>query len=75
MDQNHGLSPFKKMSIFRRFELFVFIAQKGAFPLKNIVKDIFLAYIAYKKNVGKMAIFGPKTIGYPLWKNVNFSTF
>ena len=22
-----------------------------------------------------MAIFGPKTIGSPLWKNVNFSTF
>ena len=37
---------FGKMSIFRLFELFVFISQKGFFSVQNIVKDIFLAYIA-----------------------------
>ena len=50
---------FGKMPILRLFELVVFIAQKGVFFFWNIVKDIFLAFIA-KKKVGKMAIFGPK---------------
>ena len=54
------VNPFGKMSIFRLFELLVFIAQKGVFLFYNIVKDIFLAYTALKKKVGKMAIFGPK---------------
>ena len=40
------VNPFRKMSIFRLFELLVFIAQKGVFSFQNIVKDIFLAYIA-----------------------------
>ena len=35
-----------KMRIFRLFELFVFIAQKGVFLFQNIEKDLFLAYIA-----------------------------
>ena len=37
---------FGKMTIFRPFELLVFIAQKGVFSFQNIVKDIFLAYIS-----------------------------
>ena len=41
------VNPFGKMSIFRLFELFVFIVRKGFFSIKNIVKHIFLAYIAY----------------------------
>ena len=45
------------MSIFRLFELLVFIAQKGVFSFQNIVKDIFLAYVARKTKVGKMSIF------------------
>ena len=52
-------NPFRKTSIFRLFELFVFIAFKGVFSFQNIIKDIFKAYIAEKKVV-KMAIFGPK---------------
>ena len=39
-------NPFQKMSIFRLFELLVFIAQKGVLSLQNVVKDIFLTYIA-----------------------------
>ena len=54
------VNPFGKMSIFRLFELLVFIAQKGVFSCQNIVKDIFLLYIAKKKKVGKIAIFGQK---------------
>ena len=39
------VNAFGKMSIFQLFKLLAFIAQKGVFPLQNIVKDIFLAYI------------------------------
>ena len=47
------VNPFGKMSIFPLYKLLVFIAQKGVFPLQNIVKDIFLAYITYKKKLEK----------------------
>ena len=43
------VKPFRKMSIFPLLELLVFIAQKGIFSFQNIVKDIFLVYIAKKK--------------------------
>ena len=41
------------MSIFRLFELLVFIAQKGIFSFQNIVKIIFLTNIAEKKMLEK----------------------
>ena len=41
------------MSIFRLFDLLVFIAQKGVFSFQNIVKHIFLADIAEKKKLKK----------------------
>ena len=43
------VNPLGKMSIFRFFELLVFIVQKGVFSFQNIIKK-----------VGKIAIFGPK---------------
>ena len=54
------VNPFGKMSIFRLFELLLFIAQKGVFSIQNIVKDIFLCLYFLKKKFEKMAIFGPK---------------
>ena len=42
------VNPFGKMSIFRSFELLVFIPQKGVFPLQNI-KTTFLWPIFPKK--------------------------
>ena len=57
------VNSFGKMSIFRLFELLVFIAQKGFFSFQNIVKDIFLAQIASNKKVVKMAFFWTKTMG------------
>ena len=54
--QKPWVNPFEKMSIFRLFEVLVFIGQKGFFSFQNIAKDILLAYIAYKKKVAKMAI-------------------
>ena len=47
------VNPFRKMSIFRLFKVLVFIAQKFLFLCQNIVKDIFLAYIASNENVEK----------------------
>ena len=62
------VNPFGKISIFRRFELVIFISQKGVFSFQNIVKDIFLAYIVPKKKYGKMATSGPKAWFYPFGK-------
>ena len=53
LNQNHGLILWEKMSIFRLFELFFFIAQKSVFSFQNIAKDIFLAYIAQKEKLEK----------------------
>ena len=53
------VNPFGKISIFRLFELLVFMAQKIVFFFQNIVKHVFLAYIAEKK-VGEIVIFRPK---------------
>ena len=69
------VNPFGKMSIFRLFQLLVFIAQKGVFSFYNIVKDICLAYIAWKKKVGKMAIFRPKPWVNPFKKSQFFDFF
>ena len=68
------VNPFGKMSIFRLFELLVFIAQKGVFSFQNIVKDIFLAYFAKKKN-GNIAIFGAKPSVNPFGKMSIFRLF
>ena len=64
-----------KMSIFRLFELLVFLAQKGAFSFQNIIESIILVYIAEKKQAGKMAIFGPKPWFNPLGKILIFRLF
>ena len=47
------VNPFGKISIFRLFEVLVFIAQKDVFSFQNIVKEIFLAYIAKKTKFEK----------------------
>ena len=47
------VNPLGKMSIFGLFELLVFTAKKGVFSFYNIVKDIFLPYIALKKKLEK----------------------
>ena len=51
--KNHGLTRLEKQSISRLFGLVVFIAQKDVFLFQNIIKDIFMAYIAYKKKLEK----------------------
>ena len=47
------VNSFGKMSIFRLCQLLVFIVYKGVFSFQNIVKDIFLEYIALKQKLEK----------------------
>ena len=65
-------NPFEKNSIVRLPQHFVFTAQKGVFTLQNTIKQIFLAYIALKKEDGKMANFEPKPWTNPFGKNSIF---
>ena len=67
--------PFENMPIFRLFELFDFIAQKGVFSFQNIVKDIFLAYSAQKKKFEKWPFFDENHGLSPLEKNSIFRRF
>ena len=65
-------NPFRKNSLFRLSQNLVFIAKKGVLSLQNTIKHIFLAYIALKKEDGKMANFGPKPWTNPFGKNSIF---
>ena len=69
------VNPFGKMSIFRLFELLLFIAQKGIFFILEYRKRHFLVYIAFNKRVGKMAIFEPKPWANPFRKMSIFRLF
>ena len=69
------VNPYGKMSIFRLFELLLFIALKGVFCLQNIIKYIFLAYIAKKKEIDKTAIFGQQPSVNPFEKMSIFRLF
>ena len=68
------VNPFGKMSIFRLFELLITIAQKGVFSFQNIVKDIFLVYIALKKKLEKWP-FLDQNHGLTLLEKCQFFAF
>ena len=69
------VNPFGKMSIFRLFELLVFIAYEGVFLVLEYHKRHFLGLYCLKKKVGKMAIFGPKPWVNPFGKTSIFRLF
>ena len=69
------VNPIWTNGHFSTFLILVYIAQKGFFSFQNIVKDIFLGYIAYEKKVGKIVIFGPKPQVNPLWTKWPFFDF
>ena len=69
------VNPFGKMSIFRLFEVPVFIVQKGNFSFQNIVKDIFLAYIGLKKRLEKWRLLDENHGLTPLKKCQFFPVF
>ena len=72
---NPWVNPFGKMSNLRLFKLPVFIAYKGVSLFVEYRKRHFPGLYCLKKEVEKMAIFGPKPSVNPYWKNVSFSTF
>ena len=69
------VNRFRKMSIFRIFELFVIIALIGFFWFYNIVKDIFLAYIAKKKQKLEKWPFLDQNHGFTPLKTCQFFDF
>ena len=69
---NLWANPFGKMLVFLLFEAVVFIAYTGVFSFKNMVKHIFLAYIAWKKKLKKWPIFNQNHGLTPLEKTQFF---
>ena len=63
------------MSIFRVFELLVFIALKVVFFVLGYSKRHFSGLHCLKKKVGKMAIFGPNPWLNPFGKMSIFRVF
>ena len=75
LDQNHGLTPLEKSQFFHFLNFLFFIGQKGVFLFQKIVKHIFLAYIAYKKDVEKWPFFEQNHWLTPLEKSPFFNSF
>ena len=69
------VNPLGRMSIFRLFELLVFIAWKGVFFVPEYRKRHFPGLCCLKRNVGKMVIFGPKPQVNPFGKVSIFGLF
>ena len=67
------VNPFGKMSIFLLFEILDFMAQKGVFSFQNIIKDIFVPYIAKKKKLEKRP-FSDQNRGLIPLEKCQFST-
>ena len=66
------VNPFGEISIFRLFELLFFMGQKDVFLFQNSVKQIFLAYIALKKDMEKWPFFDQNHGLTPLEKSQFF---
>ena len=75
LDQKHGLTPLEKMSIFRLLDPFCFYSLECRFCRSRILYETFSWPILPKNKKWKNGHFWTKTMGYPLCKNVNFSTF
>ena len=73
--QKPWVNLFVKMSIFRLFERFVFIAWKGVFFVLEYRKRHFPCLYGLKKKFKKNGNFWTITMGQPPLKNINFSTF
>ena len=69
------INPFGKVSIFRLFEVLVFVARKGVFFFLEYRKRHFPGLYCLKRKVGKMAVFGPKPWVNPFGKVSIFRLF
>ena len=67
------VNPFAKMSIFRLFER-LFYSLERCFFVVEYRKRHFPGLYCLKKICWKNGHFFSKTMGSPLWKNVNFSS-
>ena len=68
-------NPFGKNVNFSTFLTSCFYSLERRFFFQNILKGIFLAYIAGKNTVQKWTILDQNQLDQPLWKNVIISTF
>ena len=59
LDQNHGLTPLEACQFFAFLNFMFLQPRRGIFLFQNIIKHMFLAYIAQKRR-WKMANFGRK---------------
>ena len=59
-DQKHGLTPLEKSQFFPLFELAVFFSLERRFFVVQYRKTHFPGLYCLKKEVGELAIFGPK---------------
>ena len=74
LDQNHGLTPFEKCQFFDFLDVF-FYSLERCFFVVEYRKRHFPGLYCLKKICWKNGHFFSKTMGSPLWKNVNFSSF
>ena len=74
LDQNHGLTPFEKCQFFDFLDVF-FYSLERCFFVVEYRKRHFPGLYCLKKICWKNGQFFSKTMGSPLWKNVNFSSF
>ena len=70
--QNHELTPLEKCQFFD-FLTSCFCSLESRFFVVEYLKRHFPGLYCLKKNM-KNGHFWTKTMGYPRWKNVNFST-
>ena len=73
-DQNYGLTILQKCQFFD-FLNFLFYSVKTRFFVLEYHKRQFSGLYCLKKKSWKNGYFLNKTMGYPLWKNVNFRLF
>ena len=69
------VNPFGKMSIFRPFELLYFYSLERRFFVLEYHKRHFPDLYCLKKKSWKNGHFWIKTMGLPVWENVNFFDF
>ena len=72
-EQKNGLTPLEKCQFFA-FLILVFLWRRKSFFISRISYNTFFWAIFAKKSL-KNGDYSTKTIGEPLWKNLNFSTF
>ena len=74
-DQNHGLTPWEKMTIFRLFKLLVFFRVERRFFVLEYRERHFPGLNYLKRKVQEMAIFRPKPWVNPFGKMPIFGFF